>query len=97
MQVLQISGLAQYIAKLRDDPDEVAMLFRDLLIGVTNLFRDPSAFEMLEKRVIPAIFEGKGASDAVRIWVPGCATGEEGYSIAILVREHLDTLPAPPA
>jgi len=96
MQVLQISSLTQYIAKLRENTDEVTLLFRDLLIGVTNFFRDPGAFELLEKTVIPAIFEGKGASDTVRIWVPGCATGEEVYSIAILLREHLDTLRVTP-
>ena len=96
MQVLQVASLSQYVARLREDPDEVTMLFRDLLIGVTNFFRDPNAFEILEKTIIPGIFEGKGASDTVRIWVPGCATGEEVYSIAILVREHLDTLRVTP-
>jgi len=92
MQVLQIGVLRQYVARLRKEPEEVTLLFRDLLIGVTNFFRDPGAFEMLEKSVIPALFEGKGASDIVRIWVPGCATGEEVYSLAILIREHMETL-----
>jgi two-component system CheB/CheR fusion protein len=96
MQVLQVNNLERYVERLRDDPDEVAALFRDLLIGVTNFFRDPEAFELLEKTIIPALFEGKGASDTVRIWVPGCATGEEVYSIAILLREHLDTLRVSP-
>ena len=91
MQVLQITSLRRYVAKLREEPDEVTLLFRDLLIGVTNFFRDPGAFETLEKSVIPALFEGKGRSDTVRIWVPGCATGEEVYSLAILLREHMDT------
>jgi two-component system, chemotaxis family, CheB/CheR fusion protein len=96
MQVLQTSSLKQYVARLRDDPDEATALFRDLLIGVTNFFRDPGAFEVLEKSVIPAIFEGKGAPDTVRIWVPGCATGEEVYSIAVLLREHMDKVRAVP-
>src|SRR5262245_58646843 len=96
MQVLQITSLKTYIARLRSEPDEVTLLSRDLLIGVTNFFRDPGAFETLEKSVIPQIFDGKGASDNVRIWVPGCATGEEVYSIAILLREHMDTLRASP-
>jgi two-component system, chemotaxis family, CheB/CheR fusion protein len=96
MQVLQIASLKHYIARLRDNPEEVTALFRDLLIGVTNFFRDPGAFETLEKNVIPAMFEGKGASDTVRVWVPGCATGEEVYSLAILLREHMDTLSEPP-
>jgi two-component system, chemotaxis family, CheB/CheR fusion protein len=96
MQVLQISGLKQYVALLRDNPEEVTLLFRDLLIGVTNFFRDPGAFETLEKTIIPTLFEGKGASDSVRVWVPGCATGEEVYSLAILLREHMETLRATP-
>jgi two-component system, chemotaxis family, CheB/CheR fusion protein len=96
MQVLQITNLKQYIARLREEPEEVTLLFRDLLIGVTNFFRDPGAFEVLEKTVIPALFEGKGASEMVRIWVPGCATGEEVYSIAILLREHMDRLRTSP-
>jgi two-component system CheB/CheR fusion protein len=96
MQVRQIDQLDKYIERLKAEPDEVMLLFRDLLIGVTNFFRDPEAFEALEQQVIPRLFEGKGASDHVRIWVPGCATGEEVYSLAILVREHMQTLRAPP-
>jgi len=96
MQVRQIASLKQYIARLRAEPDEVTLLFRDLLIGVTNFFRDPGAFEVLERTVIPALFETKGRSDMVRIWVPGCATGEEVYSLAILLREHMDTLRVSP-
>ncbi len=96
MQVLQLESLEQYIARLQENPEEATLLFRDLLIGVTNFFRDPGAFETLEKNIIPALFEGKGASDTVRIWVPGCATGEEVYSLAIIVREHMDTLRAAP-
>jgi two-component system CheB/CheR fusion protein len=96
MQVSQVAHLKQYIARLREQPDEVTMLFRDLLIGVTNFFRDPGAFDALEKSIIPMLFEGKGAGDTVRIWVPGCATGEEVYSHAILLREHMDTLRASP-
>jgi len=96
MQVLLIDNLDVYIERLRADPHEVTALFRDLLIGVTNFFRDPEAFEALEQLVLPSLFAGKGADDTVRIWVPGCATGEEAYSLAILVREHLKTLRAPP-
>ena len=72
------------------------LLFRDLLIKVTSFFRDAEAFEALASLVIPRLFEGRGASDAVRIWAPGCATGEEVYSIAILLREYMTTLRAPP-
>jgi two-component system CheB/CheR fusion protein len=74
----------------------VTKLFRDLLIGVTAFFRDGDAFEALRRVAIPRLFEGRGADDAVRVWVPGCATGEEAYSIAMLLREHMDGLRAAP-
>jgi two-component system CheB/CheR fusion protein len=96
MQVQQIDDLDRYVQRLNDDADEVTNLFRDLLIGVTNFFRDPDAFGALERLVIPALFEGKGANDHVRVWVPGCATGEEVYSIAILLRERMETLKVQP-
>jgi two-component system CheB/CheR fusion protein len=90
MQVLQITSLEAYAKRLRDDAGEVTTLFRDLLIGVTNFFRDANAFEALEKQAIPRLFENKGAQDTVRVWVPGCATGEEVYSLAILLREQAE-------
>jgi two-component system CheB/CheR fusion protein len=88
MQVLQIDEVPDFIERLRRDPPQVDALLQDLLIGVTSFFRDPAAFEALEREVIPKLFEGKGADDTVRVWVPGCSTGEEAYSIAILLREH---------
>src|SRR4029434_4839318 len=60
------------------------------LIGVTNFFRDTKAFEALQQFVIARLFEGKGPSDTIRVWVPGCATGEEVYSLAILLREQAE-------
>ncbi|HZU89458.1 MAG TPA: chemotaxis protein CheB [Stellaceae bacterium] len=96
MQVAQIERLEDYVARLEKEPDEVGALFRDLLIGVTGFFRDPAAFQALEATVIPKIFEHKGVADEVRIWVPGCATGEETYSLAILCAERLGKLPARP-
>jgi two-component system CheB/CheR fusion protein len=92
MQVLQIGQVANYVERLQQDADEAQFLFRDLLISVTDFFRDTAAFAALEEKVIPYLFEGKGADDTVRVWVPGCATGEEVYSIAILMREHMDGL-----
>src|SRR5215216_590614 len=89
MQVLQIDEVPDFIERLRKEPQELDALLQDLLIGVTNFFRDPPAFEALERQVIPKLFEGKGPDDTVRIWVPGCSTGEEAYSIAILLREHM--------
>lgn len=96
MQVLQIETLPAYIAVLRTDPEEAGRLFQDLLISVTGFFRDPEAFAVLEAKVMPALFEGRGADDTVRIWVPGCATGEEAYSLAILAQEEMAKRPAPP-
>lgn len=96
MQIGQMASLSGYIDLLRTDPREVTALFRDLLINVTNFFRDADAFGFLEKQVVPKLFEGKSASDTIRIWVPGCATGEEVYSIGMLLREHMDTLAAVP-
>jgi two-component system CheB/CheR fusion protein len=89
MQVLQIDEVPDFIERLRKEPQELDALLRDLLIGVTNFFRDPKAFEALEREVISHLFDGKGADDTVRVWVPGCSTGEEAYSIAILLREHM--------
>ena len=85
-----------YVESLNQDPREVDQLFRDLLISVTHFFRDPEAFDLLASKVVPRLFEGKDADGFVRVWVPGCATGEEAYSIAILLREHLAKLAAPP-
>jgi two-component system CheB/CheR fusion protein len=96
MQVVGVTRLEEYIARLKKDPDEVNLLFRDLLIGVTNFFRDPEAFEALAQLVIPRLFEGKAPADSVRVWCPACATGEEVYSLAILLREHMDGIRTPP-
>jgi two-component system CheB/CheR fusion protein len=96
MQVVGLDTAEAYVERLRGDPGEVAALFRDLLIGVTNFFRDADAFEALGRLVIPKLFEGRGAEDAVRVWVPGCATGEEVFSLGMLIREHMDGLSAVP-
>ena len=88
MHVLQIDDMGAFIDRLRRDSLEVNLLFQDLLIGVTHFFRDPRAFDTLEHAVIPNLFRDKGPDDSIRVWVPGCATGEEAYSIAILLREH---------
>ena len=95
-QFLQLDTIEAYTKRLRQDPTEVSALFRDLLINVTNFFRDADAFESLKKSVIPKLFKGRGAEDTVRVWVPGCATGEEVFSIAMLMREFMDGLSALP-
>ena len=96
MQVVQTTKLEDYAERLQREPDEVNALFRDLLIGVTDFFRDAAAFQALETLVIPKLFEGKGGDEEVRVWVPGSSTGEEAYSIAILLREHLERSSSPP-
>lgn len=89
MQAAQAASLADYVDLLRQEPQEVEALFRDLLIGVTQFFRDAHAFDVLRRDVIPKLLQDKGPDDPVRVWVPGCATGEEAYSIAILLRERM--------
>lgn len=94
MRVLQILDIDAYVQRVGDDPDEARALFQEILISVTSFFRDPEAFEALAGEVIAEILEGRTSSDSVRIWVPGCATGEEAYSIAILLLEHLEGIDA---
>jgi two-component system, chemotaxis family, CheB/CheR fusion protein len=95
MKALQIESVNQYVQTLESQPEEIDRLFKDLLIGVTGFFRDPEAFEALRREVIPRLFEGKDARGEVRVCVVGCATGEEAYSIAILLREYALTLDHP--
>ncbi|NMG34090.1 PAS domain S-box protein [Azoarcus sp. TTM-91] len=95
MQVNNIESLPGYLDCLRTRPGESGALLQDLLISVTNFFRDGECFETLEAH-LPRLFFGKTASDTVRVWVAGCATGEEAYSLAILLAEFARTLEAPP-
>ncbi len=90
------ASVYDYVELLKRDAQEVEQLFRDLLISVTHFFRDPETFELLAAKVVPRLFEGKDADGYVRVWVPGCATGEEAYSLAILLREHMAGLKEPP-
>jgi len=78
-----------YIELLRRDPDEVRALFQDLLIGVTSFFRDPEAFAFIKQAVLPDLVS-RANNDPLRIWIPGCATGEEAYSVAILLKEFME-------
>jgi two-component system CheB/CheR fusion protein len=88
MQVTRTDGLNAYYDFLRDNPDEAQALLADLLISVTTFFRDADAFEALRTQVIPQLFGGKSPTDVIRVWVPGCATGEEAYTLAILLHEE---------
>jgi two-component system CheB/CheR fusion protein len=89
MALHQIESLQEYAQFLQNNDAEVQTLFNDLLIGVTSFFRDPEAFEVLGQEVIPELFKGRAADQTIRVWVVGCATGEEAYSIAILLREQM--------
>ncbi len=95
LQVLRIPTVEQYLERLRKERSEAERLFTELLINVTAFFRDPDAFASLEELVLPKLFEESRAEEPVRLWVPGCATGEEAYSLAILLSEQLDKLKAP--
>ncbi len=85
-----------YVSRLHAEPTEVGLLFRDLLIGVTGFFRDPETFHKVEHDVLPGLFAGKRPLETMRVWIPGCATGEEAYTLAMLCRERMDLLPHPP-
>jgi two-component system CheB/CheR fusion protein len=87
MMIKQIQTVEGYWEHLNKVPEEVDLLFQDLLIGVTSFFRNKEAFESLAKEVIPKIVNSKNSGDSIRVWVPGCSSGEEAYTIAILFDE----------
>jgi len=89
MGLHQIDKIASYVHFLRENPQEVELLFRELLIGVTSFFRDPVEWENMRKEVFPALLEGRTSNQTLRAWVPACSTGEEAYSLAILFKEVL--------
>jgi two-component system, chemotaxis family, CheB/CheR fusion protein len=89
MLLLQRETLDDYVSVLRSDASEVEQLFNDILINVTSFFRDPGAFATLQKKILPKIVKAKASRGDFRIWVPGCSTGEEVYSVAIAVFEAL--------
>jgi len=82
--------LAEYVRRLEGDPAELKALYQDILIHVTRFFRDPEAFRAIEESVLPEIIKSKSPKDSLRVWVAGCATGEEAYSLAIVITEFQD-------
>lgn len=96
IHVRKLSGIEEYAAYLNAHPEEVTALLKDLLISVTNFFRDKKAFDVIESEIIPSILKGKTGEEQVRIWVAGCATGEEAYSFAMLCAERLAGVLDPP-
>jgi two-component system CheB/CheR fusion protein len=89
MTVHQIDRISEYVHYLQENPVEVKTLFKDFLITVTNFFRDPKAFKALEEKVIVPLLTAKPHQDNIRVWVPGCSTGEEAYSVAMLFMENM--------
>ena len=96
MHVLRLDKADAYVERLTSEPREAHVLARELLIGVTAFFRDPEAFASLADNALSPLFENRSPADTVRIWVAACATGEEAYSVAILVREMLERSENPP-
>ena len=93
MGLNQIDSHRQYVRYLRENTAEVESLFRELLIGVTQFFRDAESFDVLKTGILPDLLKPMGEGAIFRAWVPGCATGEEVYSLAIVLRECLDQIP----
>ena len=87
LQIHELQDIPTYLNLLRDNPDEVQSLLKNLLINVTNFFRDRPAFDVIESKVVPNICAGKTSKDTIRIWSAGCASGEEAYSLAMLFGE----------
>jgi two-component system CheB/CheR fusion protein len=96
MQLNYLEDANHYLERLRENPEEASALADDLLITVTSFFRDAEVFKRLEKDVIPKLLEGKGPDDHLRVWSVGCATGEEAYSLAMLLMEASSRMEAPP-
>jgi two-component system, chemotaxis family, CheB/CheR fusion protein len=88
INVRELPGLNEYASYLVQNPEETTALLKDLLISVTNFFRDKKAFDAIESEVLPGLIKAKTSKDQLRIWVAGCATGEEAYSLAILCAEQ---------
>jgi chemotaxis methyl-accepting protein methylase len=90
MGLHQIDKIATYVRFLRENPQEIELLSRELLIGVTSFFRDPPAWEKLKEEVIPALLAAHPKGGVLRAWTPGCSTGEEAYSLAMVFKEALE-------
>lgn len=93
MALGSLGSLADYAAQLKIDPVELEALYHDILINVTRFFRDAGAFEAIRRQVLPAIMKSKAPGMPIRIWVPGCSTGQEAYSLAIVLTEFFEDSP----
>ena len=90
MGLHQIDGISHYVRYLRENPREIDLLFKELLIGVTSFFRDPGTWEHLKQDVMPALIASRATGGILRAWVPGCSTGEEAYSLAMIFKEAME-------
>ncbi len=90
VELAKHADLESYVARLRDDNEELGALYHDLLIGVTQFFRDPEAFEVIEEHVVPDVLRRVPENEEIRVWSAGCATGEEPFSLAMLFHEALE-------
>ncbi len=90
MLIHKMENLPDYVALLQKDPKELRALYDDFLIGVTHFFREPEAFKLLSEQILPRLIKQKPPEESIRVWVPGCATGEEAYSVGICIREYLE-------
>ena len=92
MGIHQIAKINHYVRFLQENPQELDLLFKELLIGVTSFFRDPAAWEILKDKALPGLLSDRPAGSQLRAWTPGCSTGEEAYSLAMAFREAVDSV-----
>ena len=90
MGIHQIAKIADYVRYLQENSQELDLLFKELLIGVTSFFRDPACWEELRKKILPALIASRPHGHVLRAWVPGCSTGEEAYSLAMVFKEAME-------
>ena len=92
MGIHKIDDIATYVNFLKENPQELNLLFKEFLIGVTSFFREPMEWDLLREKVIPALLEKRSPTNTVRVWISGCSTGEEAYSLAIVFKDVIDQL-----
>lgn len=90
MDIQGVHNSTDYLRLLRENKEETRFLFREFLIGVTHFFRDPEMFTELKERVVPELIDGLSGDEPLRVWVPGCSSGEEAYSLAMIIMEAID-------
>src|SRR5437870_8923229 len=97
MMVLRIGKLEDYVDYLKKNPSEPEKMFQEILIHRTGFFREPETFQTLRTEIYPQLLRNRNPNDPIRVWIPGCSTGEEAYSLGISLTEFLDNSPVKPA